>query len=693
MAIIESLGFMTSLLQRLDPPRAARWPVNARQTIATGLVFIVFATGLWLGWTGYRHGLPYIDEPDEMTIWTMGRAYFDPSWPMFQPHYPPGMLFVSSVVQRLQIVAGNPFYDEAGTAAVMRFLSASAYSLTLLLVMWLAYRFVSVPNDLWGVLAAMVAGCAWVLLPEVIGRAKLAVIDPWLWLGIISSVAAGLEGWRRQSGRWIALSLLLAMTAAVFKWQGAAVLAVSGLACLCFLPTDRKRALGYMFIYGIVVAAFAYWAIVIYGALEGDAYLPGSHTIHPTVAIVARNIQFQLFETGSPLVYALLPALALILPLFTPEARRRYYVEFPLWIFPIVLICYDVILSFNGAPVFSRQYMAANALQAVMAGIGVVLVFQTVQQLVIRYWPKKTAPIGRIGGVVVVGIALVIGLTGPWTSAFQTIYTANQYDLRPDTRNALAQWANTTATDGPLIVTNSDLVAALQTLYGYTGRQLQYPFNLGTAVVPDDSHIAQQMIDSGHIRYVITGPDYTGSGLTSPLTKLITYDNLIDKQLYRGESWSAYYVGQLPVLLSPAQTIIFNHEIALRGLSVYSSIACSGTRVTLQTLWSALHPPALNYSLYLHLFSASTGEKEASPSSTSLAGPARPTISWTKADEILIGDRFTAKISADLPPGQYQFWLGVFEPISGQRLHLPDGADHAVVGTITVEDCPASLFF
>jgi len=666
-------------------------PSKRSGIVAFVMVLVVFVAGLWLGWTGYRHGLPYIDEPDEMTIWTMGRAYFDPSWPMFQPHYPPGMLFVSSIVQRAQIVAGNPFYDESGTTAIMRILSVICFSITLLLTMWLAYRFVAQRTPLWGALAAIVAGCAWIFLPVVLARAKLAVIDPWLWLWMISSVAAGVEGWHHRSIRWIALSLILAMIAALFKWQGASVLVISGLACLRFWPIDRKRTVYYLVIYGLVVAAFAYWVVFIYGALEGDAYLPGTHTIRPTLAIVLRNIQFQLTETGSPLVFCLLPALALLLPIFIPAARRRYYVEYPLWMFPVVLISYDVILSFNGAPVFDRQYLALNTLQAIAAGIGVVIVFQAVQHMAGQRWPTQAVRLKRLA-FIVVAFLLGIGLFGPWHSAFQQSYAANQDDLLPDRRNALAQWASTTATAGPLIVTQVNAIAALQTLYGYKGRPLETPFNQGTSILPDEAHITQQLIDTGHIKYLITQAHFQDSQLTSPLTRLITYDNDVD-QSFRGDSWAAFYVGQLPALFSPSQVVTFNQEISLRGLSATATTICSGGTFQLQTLWSAPKPPMLNYSFYVHLFSPATGEKNPEPSSAPLGNQNRMTTSWTKTDELFIGDPFRTTLPKDLPPGTYQIWLGVFEPISGRRLVLADGKDHAQVETLNVLTCPASLFF
>src|SRR5258708_3869516 len=178
---------------------------------------VITLCGLLLAGTGYRHGLPYIDYPDEMTIWTMGRATMDPTWKMFQPEYPPGLLVVSSTVQRAQIALGDPFINVAGTVGVMRLTSVIACVVTLMVIMLLAFR-------LAGPIAGTVAGLCWMVLPLADYQAKMATIDAWVTAWFILSIAAGIEGWYRKSTRWIFASLLLAIIATLFKWQAAAAL-------------------------------------------------------------------------------------------------------------------------------------------------------------------------------------------------------------------------------------------------------------------------------------------------------------------------------------------------------------------------------------------------------------------------------------------------------------------------------------
>jgi len=65
-------------------------------------------------------------------------------------------------------------------------------------------------------------------------------------------------------------------------------------------------------------------------------------------------------------------------------------------------------------------------------------------------------------------------------------------------------------------------------------------------------------------------------------------------------------------------------------------------------------PPRYYYSLYVHLFGTAAGEKDANPKSASLAVPARLITSWTKVDELLVGDPFSITIPEGLPPARYE---------------------------------------
>jgi hypothetical protein len=666
---------LTATTGLIPTDRGRTQPVALRSLVTdkTGRWRLIFAVllvaGFILAASGYRHGLPYLDFPDEVTIWTMGRAYVDPSWPMFQPEYPPGLLIVSSTIQRLQTALGDPYLNPAGTIEAMRFLSVLAFTVTLALVMFLAYRFA-------GPLAGTIAGLCWLLLPLANHQAKVATIDAWLCMWFIASIAAGVEGYRRQSMRWMALSLALAIVATLFKYQGAAALGMAGLASLSLWKSDRRRMLAVIAAYLLIVAAFSYWVVFIHRALEGGLYLPGSTTSRPSVDTIAINVLYQLTDIGPVLIFGVLAMFGLFLSFALPSARRRLHGQMALFALPVIIVVFDTILSFNGARLFNRQYLAAMTLLAILAGIAVALL-----------WQIADAAARRVGqpGVTFVTKALLIGLIGVPLASMASESRAIALDLsRPDRRALFAEWARTTATDGPMLITDPTTAAAVQTLYGYRGRPIETPYNEGTSVHPSESDVTQALVDAKNIRYIVASPHFKGEGLTAPLTRLIAFDT--DDNL-RGSEWAAYYVGALPTL-PPEQWIAFGNQIQVRGFSISTQAACPGAPLEAQLLWGAVKRPASYYAMYFHLFSEKTGEIGTEVNGRQPISEERPTISWTVPNELLVGPRTRWSLPPDLPPGDYQLWLGVYEPTGGTRLTLPDGNDHYVLAKVSISPCP-----
>jgi hypothetical protein len=649
--------------------RVAALSLSSYSRLIWRAVFVVILIGGFVLFAvGYNHGLPYIDVADEMTIWTMGRAYLDPSWTMFQPQYPPGLLVVSSLIQRSQITFGDPYLNPAGTIQIMRLISITATTITLALCMLLAYR-------LAGPVAGLAAGLFWMAVPIVVSQAKLATIDPWLWMWFMASVVASIEGWHRKSVGWLAAGLVLAILAALFKWQGAAAFAVPGLSCLAFWSVNRRRMVILMALYAIIVGTTGYWAIFVHHALEGGVYLPGTTTSIPTPATLLVNLTYQFSAIGPFLIYGLLPLVALVLPALIPALRQRLYRDFAIWMLPIVIVLFDLILSFNGAPVFERQYLAATAVLAVLGGVGVSVLVEVASRATSRYRLLWLLP----GSVALLTIIIAL----PLVSLFEQSRQLDIAQTRPDRRASFAEWARTTATDGPLLITNPLVAAAVQTVYGYRGRPVEAPYNEGTSVYVREPAITQQLLDVRNIRYIVASPEYTGENLSTPITRLITYG---EDDGWRGDQWAAFYVGALPVL-PREQWVTFGEQIDLRGWSLSRQSACPGEMLDLQLLWGASKPPGVYYSAYIHLYGEATGELSLPINGQQLVNDQRPTITWTRPDELLVGPPVAWSLPPDLPPGDYQIWLGVFEPISVSRLSLPGGSDHHVLATIHVADC------
>jgi hypothetical protein len=641
--------------------------LNYRRLLWPLAFALILIGGFILAGTGYNHGLPYIDTGDEMTIWTMGRAYIDPTWTLYQPQYPPGLPFVSATIQRLQIMRGDPFINVGKTVEIMRLLAVIATTIALAIIMLLARR-------LGGAVAGITAGLFWMVLPLANALAKEATANAFLSTWFIASIALGIEGYYRRSIRWIAASLILGIAATLFKWQSAAALGMAGMASLSLWRTDHRRMIIILAIYAVIVGVFSYWAVFIHGALDSGVYLPGTTTTAPTPAMVIYNMQYLLSAFGPPLIFAVLPLTALILSVILPNERRWLHKQMGLWMLPVVIIVYIFVLSFNGAPVFGRHYLAALTVVCVLAGVGVVLPLRLAKEIAYRFRQPILTILSK-GLAVTLGVAILI----PWHAMLDQSRAIAADLSRPDTRTYFAEWARAT-TEGPLLITEPTVAAAVQTLYGYRGRPIETPYNQGTSIYVQDHEVTQDLIDAKGIRYIIAGADFKGERLTTPITRLIT---LRPGGIFRGVPWAAFYVGALPVLSEP---VTFGGEVLLRGMALSKQSVCPGEPLDMQLFWGAARTPTLLYSAYVHLFSEKSGEFTI-PLGGPPAGKNRPTISWISPDEVLLGPQQIWTAPTDLAPGDYQIWIGVFEPIADSRLKLPDGADRYVAGTIQVRNC------
>ncbi len=92
--------------------------------------------------------------------------------------------------------------------------------------------------------------------------------------------------------------------------------------------------------------------------------------------------------------------------------------------------------------------------------------------------------------------------------------------------------------------------------------------------------------------------------------------------------------------------------------------------INVRLIWSVEHPPLLDYSVFVHLLNAD-GVLVAQHDGPPGAGYA-PTTTWG-ADQ-RIADQHSLLLPADLPAGDYTLAVGLYNPLTGERLAL-DGGD------------------
>ncbi len=122
-------------------------------------------------------------------------------------------------------------------------------------------------------------------------------------------------------------------------------------------------------------------------------------------------------------------------------------------------------------------------------------------------------------------------------------------------------------------------------------------------------------------------------------------------------------VGQL------AEELAFEGQIALRGYQFEPT--ADYIRVTLG--WQALQAALPDYTVFVQLLNADTGERVAGIDTPPGQGE-WPTSRWV-AGEVVVDDYLVA-VPPGLPAGHYLIIAGLYRPDTGQRLTLSNGEDH-----------------
>jgi len=106
-------------------------------------------------------------------------------------------------------------------------------------------------------------------------------------------------------------------------------------------------------------------------------------------------------------------------------------------------------------------------------------------------------------------------------------------------------------------------------------------------------------------------------------------------------------------------------HIALVEAQIVPPAARPGESVEVRVRWYVPRGvPQQDYTTLIHL-----GQPDAPPLSTGDSPPLRgdyPTRVWSNGETI--DDSYTLLIPADLSPGRYPVWIGMYDPATGQRL-------------------------
>jgi len=146
-----------------------------------------------------------------------------------------------------------------------------------------------------------------------------------------------------------------------------------------------------------------------------------------------------------------------------------------------------------------------------------------------------------------------------------------------------------------------------------------------------------------------------------------------------------------PIVLQPPRTsdMTFGDRFRLLGHDAPAT-AQPGRTLTLNLAWQALAPDGRDYTVFVHLLD---GEGElVAQSDGPPQGGAYPTSIWAVGEQVV--DARALALPADLPPGKYTLFVGLYDPASGARLPATDATggrapnDAVELARISIGDAP-----
>jgi len=137
--------------------------------------------------------------------------------------------------------------------------------------------------------------------------------------------------------------------------------------------------------------------------------------------------------------------------------------------------------------------------------------------------------------------------------------------------------------------------------------------------------------------------------------------------------------------ISQVPNTTLGEAIRLGSYKISPTRQQAGEMLTIMLNWQVEREELPDYTVFIHLI-APDGTLAAQQDSAPVGG-FRPTSTWSIGE--VIHDRHGLLLPADIEPGEYALWTGLYDGATGERLpvRLPDGNadDHILLGTVEVE--------
>jgi len=132
----------------------------------------------------------------------------------------------------------------------------------------------------------------------------------------------------------------------------------------------------------------------------------------------------------------------------------------------------------------------------------------------------------------------------------------------------------------------------------------------------------------------------------------------------------------------------FGARVRLTGYDLESSLVRAGDEMTVTLYWQTMADMDVDYSAFIHLRDARTGESACSSCRTVAQADSEllqglyPTSAWQPGE--VFGDTQHMSLPQDLPAGSYRIFAGLYDARTGQRLPVLNAAGEPIDNELSI---------
>lgn len=600
----------------------------------------------------HAFSLPYLDHPDEPAFYLAGQVWIGEfEMGSYMRGYPPAYIALELLVAQLLRLLGFPEISQ--TVNVMRWIAVAVSAGTL----WLIF---SAAREAAGDWASLVAGAAWLTSPFVVSHGVYAAPDPFVYFTVICALWLSILAMRRERPRYALLAMVVGAAAVLIKLMVVPAL-LAGMTALLFWLRDRrigtKLLMGQLGIVGIT-------ALLVLGVFRTDSLLTPYEDSLPQseIGIIRREgaqsmlsnlVNAERVLTNISYVFVPVSAHATLLWLFGGAVAwllaRSLRVDWR-----IIALCLIAILavpwimaSFTEIALHRvRDVLPATTALCALIGIAAAQIW--------RALPNKRV-FGWLYGAAVVAW-LVFAILPNLNATLALVYERGF----PDRRVEVRQWADATLEDGWIAVPH-DYEKVFNPFWGGipSGRWLDYLVYQGDF---SEKPLSYWRDERGMLHAVVSLEATQRPENREYFAQLLPLKTFANPPYKRADEVIVYRT--IPIQTPLDAT--FGDQVKLIGMD----FEASDETLRIRLYWQPLRPPQNNYSIYLHLTPLDSRQILAQQDGAPKAR--RPTATWDDTGEILVSDWF----ALSLPEAcDVRLTAGLYDPITGVRLTLPDGSD------------------